>query len=51
MKKTIIHVNQHVIKHNRKHNFTNPVITCKSYNSNDYASSVEILDSSGKPKT
>tara|TARA_B110000908_G_C10095683_1_gene376175 strand:+ start:293 stop:538 length:246 start_codon:yes stop_codon:yes gene_type:complete len=48
MKKTIIHVNQHVIKDNRKNNFTNPVITCKSYNSNEYASSVEILDSSGK---
>lgn len=48
MKKTIIHVNQHVIKANRKNNVTNPVITCKTYNSNTYANTVEILDSAGR---
>jgi len=40
--KTIIHINQHVIKHNRKHGLTNPCITVKTYKSNQYASEVEI---------
>jgi hypothetical protein len=35
--KTIIHVNQHVIKNNRKHNKADPVLTCKTYKSNEYA--------------
>lgn len=48
MKKTIIHVNQHIIKSNRKNNLTEPVITCKTYNTNDYADCVEILDANGK---
>ncbi len=47
MKKTIIHVNQHVIKANRKNSVTDPVITCKTYNTNTYADTVEILDSTG----
>ena len=34
--KTIIHINQHVIKANKKHGKCDPVITCKTYKSNDY---------------
>jgi len=40
--KTIIHVNQHVIKANRKNNEENPVLTCKTYKSNNYAHEVHI---------
>lgn len=40
--KTIIHVNQHIIKANRKNNVVNPVLTCKTYKSNNYAHEVEI---------
>ena len=40
--KTIIHVNQHVIKANAKNNENNPVLTVKTYKSNDYAHSVNI---------
>tara|TARA_B110001450_G_scaffold183477_1_gene171522 strand:- start:89 stop:310 length:222 start_codon:yes stop_codon:yes gene_type:complete len=40
--KTIIHVNQHVIKANRKNNEENPVLTCKTYKSNDYAHEVHL---------
>jgi hypothetical protein len=40
--KTVIHVNQHVIKANSKNNENNPVLTVKTYKSNDYASEVEI---------
>lgn len=41
--KTIIHVNQHVIKANRKNNENNPVLTVKTYKSNTYAHEVEIM--------
>jgi hypothetical protein len=41
--KTIIHVNQHVIKSNRKNNVRNAVLTCKTYKDNTYAHEVEIL--------
>lgn len=41
--KTIIHVNQHVIKANRKNGTNNPVLTVKTYKSNTYAHEVEIL--------
>ena len=41
--KTIIHVNQHVIKANRKAGTTKPPLTVKTYKSNDYADEVEIL--------
>ena len=34
--KTIIHVNQHIIKSNTKNDTNNPVLTCKTYKSNDY---------------
>ena len=40
--KTIVHVNQHVIKENRKTGQTKPVLTVKTYKSNDYAHEVEI---------
>jgi len=41
--KTIIHVNQHVIKANGKTGERNPTLTVKTYKSNTYASEVEIL--------
>lgn len=40
--KTIIHVNQHVIKANRKSGALDPVLTVKTYKSNVYAHEVEI---------
>ena len=41
--KTIIHVNQHIIKSNRKNNIVDPELTCKTYKDNRYAHEVEIL--------
>lgn len=40
--KTIIHVNQHVIKSNRKNSENKPVLTVKTYKDNRYAHEVEI---------
>lgn len=40
--KTIIHVNQHVVKANRKDGTNHPVLTVKTYKSNTYASEVHI---------
>lgn len=40
--KTIIHVNQHVIKANKKNGTNNPVLTVKTYKENKYAHEVEI---------
>ena len=40
--KTIVHVNQHVIKANRKTGKTDPVLTVKTYKTNDYGREVEI---------
>ena len=40
--KTIIHVNQHVIKANAKTGERNPVLTVKTYKNNTYAHEVEI---------
>jgi hypothetical protein len=40
--KTIIHVNQHVVKSNRKNGLNEPVLTVKTYKSNIYAHEVEI---------
>lgn len=40
--KKVIHVNQHVIKANRKACKKEPVLTVKSYCTNDYAFEVEI---------
>lgn len=41
--KTIIHVNQHVIKSNKKTGQREPVLTVKTYKSNTYCHEVEIL--------
>jgi hypothetical protein len=40
--KTIIHVNQHVVKANTKNGTNNPVLTIKTYKTNNYAHAVEI---------
>ncbi len=42
MKKTIIHVNQHVIKANAKTGARDPVLTVKTYKDNKYAHQVDI---------
>ena len=46
--KTIIHVNQHVIKRNRKHNEIEPVLTVKTYKDNRYAMQADITDNNGE---
>lgn len=40
--KTIIHVNQHRIRANLKNGTNEPILTVKTYKSNDYANEVEI---------
>lgn len=45
--KTVIHVNQHVIKANRKSGANDPVLTVKTYKSNDYAHEAVLFDSQG----
>ena len=45
MKKKI-HINQHIIRSNKKNGTTLPVITVKTSKSNIYASEVEILGKS-----
>jgi hypothetical protein len=40
--KTIIHVNQHVIKANRKNGTDDPTLTVKTYKDNRYAREVTI---------
>jgi hypothetical protein len=40
--KTIIHVNQHVVKANRLNGENNPVLTVKTYKDNRYAHEVVI---------
>ena len=42
--KTIIHVNQHNVKSNTKSDLKKPVLTCKTYKSNDYANEAIIYD-------
>lgn len=44
--KTIIHVNQHVIKANAKNSTNDPVLTIKTYKTNTYAHEVIIHGSS-----
>lgn len=46
--KTIIHVNQHVIKKNHRDGENNPCLTVKTYKSNGYAHEAIIRDSDGK---
>lgn len=41
--KTIVHVNQHVIKRNAKEGTNDPVLTVKTYKSNTYCHEVEFL--------
>lgn len=43
----ICHINQHVIRSNRKTGAREPVITVKTYKSNVYANRVDILDKDG----
>ena len=45
--KTIIHVNQHNIKHNRKTGERIPVLTTKTYKDNRYGQTCEVLDKEG----
>jgi hypothetical protein len=40
--KTIIHVNQHVIRANRERGANEPTLTVKTYKSNKYAHEVQI---------
>ena len=40
--KTIVHVNQHIIKANRAKHENSPVLTVKTYKSNHYAHTVEL---------
>ena len=42
VKKTYIHVNQHVIRSNKKNNENNPVITVKQGRNNTYCHEVQI---------
>jgi hypothetical protein len=44
--KTIIHVNQHKIRSNSK-GFNEPVLTCKTYKSNEYAHEAIIYGQDG----
>jgi len=46
--KTIIHVNQHKIKSNSKSGRIDPVLTCKTYKSNDYAHEAIIYGQDGQ---
>ena len=45
--KTIIHVNQHKIKANAKNGTKDPVLTCKTYKTNDYVNEVIIYGQDG----
>ena len=45
--KTVIHVNQHIIKSNVKKNERKPVLTCKTYKENTYADEVIIYGMDG----
>lgn len=46
--KTIIHVNQHKVKSNSKSGKREPVLTCKTYKTNDYAHEAIIYGQDGK---
>ena len=46
--KTIIHVNQHKIHSNSSSGKREPVLTCKTYKSNDYAHQAVIYDQDGR---
>ena len=46
--KTIIHVNQHVIKANRKNGTSEPCLTVKTYKTNQYANDAIIYGKDGE---
>jgi hypothetical protein len=46
--RTIIHVNQHNIKHNRKNEEKKPVLTVKTYKDNRLGDTAIIRDAAGK---
>ena len=46
--KTIIHVNQHKIKSNNKNGTNLPVLTVKTYKTNDYGHQAILKDEQGK---
>ena len=46
--KTVIHVNQHIIKKNAKSGSCEAVLTCKTYKSNTYAHEAIIYGQDGK---
>jgi len=46
MIKKQIHINQHIIRANKKKEENNPVVTVKTYKSNDYGHEVNIHGSS-----
>ena len=41
--KQIIHVNQHKIRSNKKHSLNEPVLTVKTYKSNEYAHNATLM--------
>lgn len=41
--KTVVHVNQHVIRANRKKGLNDPAITAKTYKANEYGRQAVIL--------
>jgi hypothetical protein len=45
--KTILHINQHNIRSNSKGVELKPVITCKTYKSNEYSNQAIIYDKDG----
>ena len=46
--KKIIHVNQHIIKKNRKNGTKEPVLTIKTYKQNVYGHEAVILNEAGE---
>lgn len=46
--KTIIHVNQHIIRSNKKTGTREPCLTIKTYKTNVYAHEAVILDDRGE---
>lgn len=46
--KTVIHVNQHIIKKNRKNGTEEPVLTVKTYKTNTYGHEAVLYDKDGR---
>lgn len=49
MSRKLIHVNQHVIRKNKKEGTNDPVLTCKTKEGNIYGSEVVIYGQDGLP--